>query len=120
MKKVFSLIVVLVLVFAFAGVGTAQEPLKYKKSDIGAYFCGYSATCGKTIPNRMQKVVVGQASMTASSITVTNLPFETTQFVCTANDVTAANAVKVATAGASSVTFSGTTTDTINYHCVGR
>ena len=43
----------------------------------------------------------------------------TNNFVCNANDETAAAAVRVIRNSASSISLAGTTTDTIAYHCVG-
>jgi hypothetical protein len=41
-------------------------------------------------------------------------------YVCSANDETAAAAVKVTRTSGTSITFTGTTTDTVAYHCIGN
>jgi hypothetical protein len=45
---------------------------------------------------------------------------DATTYQCTANDVTAANAVKVVKNSGTSITFTGTGTDIIAYICVGK
>jgi hypothetical protein len=53
--------------------------------------------------------LTGSAAFTSSS-----------SYRCTANDATAANAVRVNQASGTSVTFTGTGTDVINFVCVGN
>ena len=61
-------------------------------------------------------LVGGTASVTLTGAAVFS---GTNNYVCNANDETAAAAVRVVRVSASNFTLAGTTTDTIAYHCVG-
>lgn len=54
-------------------------------------------------------------SLTGNAIFTSN-----STYVCQANDETAAAAVKITRTSGTSITFTGTTTDTVAYHCVGN
>ena len=82
--------------------------------------CGATSTCSAT-SQALLPVIIGTVPLSGGTATVTALPAfsSISTFVCTANDSTAANAVKVANASSSSVTFTGTGTDVIAYRCTG-
>lgn len=68
--------------------------------------------------------VIGTIALSSGSATVTfsgNAAFtSSTSYACTANDTTAANAVRVNQTAGTSVTFVGTGTDTVQYACTGN
>ena len=68
--------------------------------------------------------VFGSATLSGGTVVVTltgaaAFTSETTYF-CTANDETATAAVKITRTSGTSITFTGTTTDVVAYHCVGN
>lgn len=86
--------------------------------------CGTLVACAITIPSSPITVYGTAAASSATTVTLTGLPFtSTTSYVCTATDqTTAANAVfKMANASASSsvITDSNSNSDTFSYICVG-
>ncbi|MBB5508172.1 hypothetical protein [Paraburkholderia atlantica] len=59
----------------------------------------------------------GTATVTLSSSAVFT---SSSSYVCTANDTTAAAAVKVSQSSGTSITFTGTSTDTVQFACAGN
>jgi hypothetical protein len=84
--------------------------------------CGTTTTCSHAGLTGTQ-IVKGTAALTAGSTTVTGISpafTSSTSFVCTANDnTTATNLANAKPASASSITLTGTGTDTIAFICVG-
>jgi hypothetical protein len=86
--------------------------------------CGTTTTCAETVLTNpiVVKGTVSLSSGTPSTATITALPFtSTSSYVCTVTDQTAASALKVANASASSTVITGpnTVTDVIGYQCSG-
>jgi hypothetical protein len=87
--------------------------------------CGTTVACAKTIQSA-PIIVYGTAPLTTgspSTATLTALPFtSTTSYVCTANDTAAVQALQVANASAPSTVITGpnTSTDVVNFTCVGN
>jgi len=84
--------------------------------------CATTTTCSNTAVVA-PRFVRGTVPLTAGAATVTGISpafTSTATFNCTATDTTAAAAVSVAMTSASSITFAGTSTDTISYLCVGN
>lgn len=80
----------------------------------------YSTTgAGISAPHK----VTGTVTLSSGSATVTlsgNAVFtSSSSYVCTANDTTAANAVKVSQGSGTSIAFTGTSTDTVQFACAG-
>ena len=73
--------------------------------------------------NEATHIVQDTATLVAGAVTVTltaPAAFQSaTSFTCTANDQTAANAVRVTQTSGTSVTFNGTGTDVVRFICVG-
>lgn len=69
-------------------------------------------------------MVSGNVTLVAGAATValsgTAVFTSAATYTCTATDTTAAAAVKVTPASGTSITFAGTTTDVLAYHCVGN
>jgi hypothetical protein len=69
-------------------------------------------------------MVQGSIALAAGTATVTlsgSAVFtSSTSFTCTANDSTAANSVRVNQASGTSITFTGTSTDTVQFLCAGN
>jgi hypothetical protein len=67
--------------------------------------------------------VTGSVALASGSATVTlsgsAVYTSSSSYVCTANDATTAAAVKVGQASGTSITFTGTSTDTVQFNCVG-
>lgn len=85
--------------------------------------CGTTTTCSATNNSATSKMVYGSVALSAGTATVTGISptfTSSSSFVCTATDVTAANATKVVNASSSSITITGTSTDTVNYVCAGN
>jgi hypothetical protein len=83
--------------------------------------CGVTATCSQANKTSMIVVRGGPIAMSGATIAIGSLPFTSaTTYVCTANDVTASNAVSVVYGSGTSVTFNGTGTDSIRYLCEGN
>lgn len=103
--------------------GGAQNVLG--SSDFILQDCGTTTTCANTVKDPALIVRGSVAFATATTVTVTTLPFtSSTSYSCTAGDVTTAAGVINATTYTSgaSVTFTetnGVNTDTIRYVCVG-
>lgn len=83
--------------------------------------CGTTTTCANTA-QASPRVVTGTAALSAGAATVTGMtPFtSTSSFVCSGVDQTSAAAVKIVNASTSSITITGTSTDTIAYTCTGN
>ena len=68
--------------------------------------------------------VIGSVALSSGSATVTlsgSAVFTSSgSYVCTANDTTAANAVKVGQTSGTSITFTGTGSDTVQFACAGN
>ncbi|VWB06845.1 outer membrane autotransporter [Burkholderia lata] len=68
--------------------------------------------------------VIGNVTLSSGSATVTlsgSAVFtSSSSYVCTANDTTAAAAVKVGQTSGTSITFTGTGTDTVQFSCTGN
>jgi hypothetical protein len=91
--------------------------------------CGTTTTCSATDISSTVRIFKGSVALvsgTPSTATVTGFSpafSSSSSFVCTAtNATTQANPVKVTNASASSITITGpnTSTDTVNYTCVGN
>ncbi|WP_254616498.1 hypothetical protein [Burkholderia metallica] len=81
----------------------------------------YSTTgAGVNAPHMVQ----GSVALSSGSATVTlsgSAVFSTSSsYMCTASDTTAANAVKVSQGSGTSITFTGTGTDTVQFLCAGN
>lgn len=89
-------------------------------------YCGTTSTCAKTQKTTGFVIFGSVAFPTASTVTVTSLPFSTsTSYACTASDFTTAAGVVNATTYTSgaSITFTetnGVNTDTMFYVCAGN
>lgn len=97
---------------AFTGnvsaTGTGAMPL-YSTSGVGV-----------NAPHMVQGAVAlssGSATVTLSGSAVFS---STSTYTCTANDTTAANAVKVSQSSGTSITFTGTGTDSVQFICTGN
>lgn len=68
--------------------------------------------------------VIGSVALSSGSATVTlsgaSVFTSSSSYTCTANDTTAANAVKVGQTSGTSITFTGTGTDTVQFACTGN
>ena len=68
-------------------------------------------------------MVTGSVALASGTATVTlsgsAVYTSSTSYTCTANDTTAAAAVKVGQTSATSITFTGTSTDTVQFMCAG-
>ncbi|WP_322055617.1 hypothetical protein [Burkholderia cenocepacia] len=74
---------------------------------------------GVSAPHMVQGTVAlssGSATVTLSGSAVFS---SSSTYTCTANDTTAANAVKVSQSSGSSITFTGTGTDSVQFLCAG-
>lgn len=85
--------------------------------------CGTTTTCANTaVPTG--RMIYGSVALASGSATVTGISpafTSTSSFLCTCTDrATTAAACSVQNASASSITLKGTSTDTINYICVGN
>ena len=71
-----------------------------------------------------QHIVTGSAALSGGTATVTltgaAVFTSNTSYTCTANDVTALDAVEVTETSGASITFTGNATDSVNYICVGN
>ena len=69
-------------------------------------------------------MVTGSVALSSGAATITlsgSAVFaSSSSYVCTANDTTAAVAVKVGQTSGTSITFTGTSTDTVQFSCVGN
>jgi hypothetical protein len=69
-------------------------------------------------------MVISGTTLSAGTITVTltgaSVFTDNNSYQCTANDFTAANPVKIVKNSGSSITFTGTGTDTIIFICAGN
>lgn len=83
-------------------------------------YCGTTTSCSNTTTTGPH-IVEGSAPLTAGSATVTGLPSftSTSSFSCMSADTTSALFSKVVPASTTSITLTGTGTDTISYVCVG-
>lgn len=83
--------------------------------------CGTTTTCSNTVQTA-PRIVWGTVTLSGGTATVGSITTFTgnATFDCTANDNTAANAVKVVNTAANSITLTGTGTDTVSYICVGN
>lgn len=87
--------------------------------------CGSATTCALTtgLFNTSVKVVFGSCTLAANTCTITAMPAfaSTSSFVCTANDITAANPVRTQIVSTTSITLTNTTgaTDQVQYTCMG-
>lgn len=73
-----------------------------------------------TSPHAVESAVAlssGSATVTLSGSAVYT---SSSSFVCTANDITAAQPVKIVQGSGTSITFTGTAADTIQYSCMGN
>nr|WP_254214902.1 hypothetical protein [Burkholderia multivorans] len=81
----------------------------------------YSAAGTSSIAPHM---VTGSATLSSGSATVTlsgaAVYSSSTSYTCTANDTTAANSVKVSQSSGTSIAFTGTGSDTVQYICAGN
>jgi hypothetical protein len=85
--------------------------------------CGTTTTCSHTAIATNAIIVFGTVALAGGTATITGISpafTSSTSYVCTATDATAAAATKVANVSGSSFTITGTTTDTIGYHCIGN
>jgi hypothetical protein len=69
-------------------------------------------------------IITGSVALSSGSATVTlssSAVFTSSStYTCTANDATAANAVKIGQTSGTSITFTGTSTDTVQFMCAGN
>jgi hypothetical protein len=87
---------------------------------LATYTCGTTTTCTQVIATTKLLQVYGTVALSTGAATLTALPFTgTATFACTGADQTAANAIKIVPASASTATFAGTTSDVISYECHG-
>jgi hypothetical protein len=112
-----------------SATGTISVPNRYEADFINAGYvpqtinaivCGSALACSVTNqPATM--VVTGKLTLSNASASLTGLSFTSaTTYLCTANDITATNAVRISVPySGSMVGFFGTGSDTINYMCVG-
>ena len=87
-----------------------------------AFYCGTTTTCSNT-QQYGYKPVWGTVSLTAGSAVVTAIPAfsSTTSYLCRAWDLTTiANTVSVANTSTTSITLTGTGTDSVGYQCNGN
>ena len=86
-----------------------------------AQYCGTTTSCSNTA-EPLARQIVGKVALSGGTATVTGFSpafTSSSSFICTATDSTSLAAVKIVNASASSVTISGTGTDTISYICIG-
>lgn len=91
-------------------------------NSISVLSCATTTTCANTVVGT-PRFVRGTVALAAGAAVVSGISpafTSTSTFNCTATDTTAAAAVSVAMTSASSITFAGTSTDTISYLCVGN
>ncbi len=83
--------------------------------------CGTTTACANTA-QASPRIVWGTVPLVSGTAIVTGMTAwtSTTSYSCTSNDTTAANYSKCVPASTSSITCTGTSTDTIVYHCVGN
>lgn len=98
----------------------AVDPPAANKSLVFA--CGATATCSPTNTSTALKIFYGSAPLAGGTVTVTGFSpvfTSTSSFTCTVTDGTATNAARIQYISTSSITITGTTTDTVNYICIG-
>lgn len=83
--------------------------------------CGTTTTCSASTLSAPH-ALFGSVALTAGSAVVTGIPAwtSTSTFVCTCQDASARNACGIANTSTTSITVSGTGTDTIGYQCSGN
>ena len=81
----------------------------------------YSTTgTGVNAPHMVQGSVTLSSGSATVSLSGAAVFTSSGSYVCTANDTTAANAVKVSQSSGTSITFTGTGTDTVQFACAGN
>ncbi|WP_230953524.1 hypothetical protein [Burkholderia cepacia] len=103
-------------------IGAASSSFTGSVSSTGTGTMPLYGTTGTGV-NAPHKVI-GSVALSSGSATVTlsgSAVFTSSgSYVCTANDTTAANAVKVGQTSGTSITFTGTGTDTVQFACTGN
>lgn len=80
----------------------------------------YSTTgTGVNAPHMVQGSVALAAGTATVTLSGSAVYTSSSSYTCTANDATGANAVKVGQTSGTSITFTGTSTDTIQFVCAG-
>lgn len=83
--------------------------------------CGTTTTCAETQQGSFVTLTGGPIALVGGTITITSLPYTSaTTYVCSVVDSTALNPLQAVYNSGASVTFNGTTTDSIRYSCVGN
>ncbi len=104
---------------------TSSTPVQHLTADNNPTIqsCGTTNVCSPTSPVPTSQIVFGTLQLLNGSKSLTGIspPFRSaTSFNCVANDVTnQANGVNAVPISGSSVSFTGTGTDTVSYQCVG-
>lgn len=83
--------------------------------------CSTTSTCAQSsVSSPVFLIKGGPIALSGGTIAIGSLPFASSaSYVCNVNDVTATNAVQVVYTSGTTVTFNGTTTDSIRYICWG-
>lgn len=85
--------------------------------------CGTTATCSNTAVTSA-RIVTGSVTLTGGTATITGISpafTSTTSYICTCTDrASTPTACSVQNASGSSITITGSATDTINYTCIGN
>lgn len=89
-------------------------------SVVPASQCGTAAACSIANTASPMREVTGTVTLSSGAATLTTLPFTATAtFGCIGTDQTAAAAVKIVPASATTATVAGTTSDVVFYDCKG-